>query len=216
MNFPLSIDPKYDIDPDNQMVLRHFDEPPGSRVLEIGANDEHLASVLTDHGYHVLGIDLRPHTLDPSYINYHRIQADFCFLYEIGILAEQDCIISTSALEHFGLGTYPQDKTGDVNYDVIAMRCIYTLLKPGGTCYVTVPYGKHFLQHNNDWRVYNAAALQERFIDKFELVRKEFFVSAECSLGTNMDLLTQEQADEFVGVPPHVTVLAKLRKPIDG
>src|SRR5205085_663193 len=85
----------------------------------------------------------------------------------------------TSAIEHFGLCVYGQQEYVE-NYDKQAMSWIYHLLKPNGLCYITVPYGKE-LRDDGHWRVYNKAAIQDRFIGKFLVEEKIFFKSGGCS-----------------------------------
>ncbi len=231
----LIIDPIYnDMDADIERFFHHFNEPKESLILEIGCNQEWAAHILTDNGYKVMGIDLLSHHHSVPPVNYFRLRGDFCELARprtgsglppplspttsiamdesfVSILPQFDAIFSTSAIEHFGLRTYP-GCPGIPDYDAQAMRYMHNLLKPGGSCYITVPYGKDFITHNSDWRVYNAKALNERIIGNFSVDVKEFFKSDECLCPSKGREVTEEDANQYGGDPPHLTVFLKMRK----
>jgi SAM-dependent methyltransferase len=209
----MHVDAKYgQLDADTLLFLQHFDAPAGAKVLEVVANEEFSADILTDNGYQVTAVDLRafdhflPH-------RYNRIQADFL---DVELPGNFDAAFSTSAIEHFGLFVYDAPVT-DWDYDSKALSKIYRLLKPGGVCWITVPYGKNFVTAK-DWRVYDAVTLQERLIKKFLVDKKIFFKSADAvcpDLGGPVPLVAEEAANEYsLGeTHPHVTVLLQLRKP---
>jgi len=181
-------------------------------VLEVGANDEYAANILTDNGYNVLGVDLLPHKLKEK-CNYTRKVIDFC-----GADLERcfDCIFSLSAIEHFGLTTYG-DKENDLPYyDVVAMHKMYSMLNHGGTCYITVPYGKYHLTHGVHWRVYNKESLRSRIVQKFKVEKICYFTSGSAIIGgvcrNPYQPVIEKEADRYSGYPPHVTVLLKMKK----
>lgn len=203
------------MDADIEMVLKHFDEDKDSLIIEVGANQECLAQILTDHGYKVLGVDLQEYS-EGIPINYHRIKGDFCVLASQNAFSKVDCVISTSALEHFGLGTYPQcpGKLETIeDYDAQAMTHIYNILKPGGTAYITVPYGKNFKVDGMHWRAYDKKELYERYIKNFLLEKKIFFKSAGCDVPDVDGIVEEAEADKYEVGNPHLTSFLKLRKP---
>ncbi len=215
----LTINPSYgDLDNDTLMVLSRFNLPTGSSVLEVGANEEPTACVLADNGYRVTAVDLRPPRESGLPVNYVRLEGDFVTLASSLRNGQFDACISTSALEHFGLGTYRGfEKTLDPYYDVKAVEVIYTLLKPGGLFFVTVPYGREFTVNAPHWRVYDREALRERIVRDFEVVEKVFFKSADAGVpddgGYPVPLVREEDADQFEpGDKPHLTVFLCLRK----
>jgi hypothetical protein len=165
------VDEKYgQLDVDTQMFFRYFNSENIQSILEVGANEEPSAAILTDNGFDVTGVDLREH--DPKYpVNFTRIKDDFVKL--ASSLGKFDCAFSTSAIEHFGLNVYGSDV--DPNYDIKAMSLMYDVLKDNGTCYITVPYGKYFIE-DTDWRVYNSEKLQERIVGNFKVEKKLFFL----------------------------------------
>ena len=75
-----------------------------------------------------------------------------------------DAIVSVSAIEHIGLGSYnndPKDPDGDTK----TMRLAYKWLKPGGWMYLDVPYrptGPYSV--NSNFRAYDEAAIRSRLI----------------------------------------------------
>jgi hypothetical protein len=199
---------------DSAQFLKHFVEPQGALIIALGDNDEASAQVLTDNGHKVLGVDLRPRT-DALVPTYFRLQGDFVRLCEKGVLPKVDCVYSLSALEHFGLGTYsgcPGPPAGN-NYDQWACDQVYGLLRPGGAFYLTVPYGKEFIVHGKDWRVYCTSSLRQRIVHPGLVIEeKVFFKSAGCDVPDTDGIVREEDADQYHGNPPHLTVLLRLRK----
>lgn len=215
----LWIDPAYGdrLCADAQMFLRYFQEPLSACILAVGDNDEISARVLAENHYQVLGIDLREHCY-PS-VKYFRLKADVSYLILTKTLPEVDCIYSLSAIEHFGLGTYPDpvwpDPVLDADLDAKVLMQFWHILKPNGTIYLTVPYGEKYIVHGTDWRVYNQKELKKRLIQDYQVEEKVFFKSAHAACpdnGESIPLVTEEDANQYSGEPPHVTCLLKLRK----
>lgn len=201
-------------DCDTMIFLNHFAEdflPTRSntiKVLEVGANEEDAARILTSVGVDVLAIDLREESGYITERNHQRIIGDFVQM-AFYLSRDFDVIYSTSAVEHFGLPVYGSPKIEC--YDQIAMSWMHGLLKPGGICYITVPYGKEF-QDEGDWRVYDETSLQQRIIGEFAVEKKIYFLSGGCCC-PDRDLIVEEKdANAYSGRPPHVTVFLKLRK----
>ena len=197
------------MDADSQMFFKHFDEIDNRLICEVGANEEHIADILTDNGHRVVGVDLRDISLIDKQPSYLRIKDDFITLAS-KLNPVFDVMASTSAIEHFGLCVYGQKEKVE-DYDSQAMDWMYELLKPEGTCYITVPYCGKF-REEQDWRVYDAYSLEKRIIRKFRIVEKVFFKSGGCICPDVNNIVSQENADKFSGDPPHVTVLLRMRK----
>ena len=51
-------------------------------------------------------------------------------------------ILCLSTVEHIGQHAYGEQKSGDREAPLLALRHLYNLLKPGGSALVTVPFGK--------------------------------------------------------------------------
>lgn len=210
----LIIDPKYgEQDPDTNMVLTRWQVmPSGSRVLEVGCHDEHLCRILADNGYDMYGIDLRADDGGQFPLNFTRIQGDFV---QFPFAPEAfDMVVSTSALEHFGLGTYGEAFT-DPEYDRKAASRIHEVLKPGGVFHCTVPYWTHdFLVSGGDFRLYDQKGLTERIIGEFEVEEQQLFKSAgyACPDDGGNPPLVKEEDTRALGPDPHLGVFLKLRK----
>lgn len=213
-------------DADTEALFAVFDEERGSRVLEVGAHDEPVANILTEQGFHVIGVDLREYHAGQDLgranesrpCNYEYVRGDFCDLpYPIYSewLDHFDAIISLSAIEHFGLGTYDEGNP-HYYYDVIALRCMWEFLKEGGTAYVSVPFGSNYIEAPPHWRVYDGYSLRRRLVQDFHVEGAWAFVAAECEVaGRKCDwrsLITWEEACGYSGDPPHVSVIMKLKK----
>lgn len=213
-------------DADTQAFFQLFDEPVGGSVLEVGAHDEPVANLLTDHGFHVTGVDLReyhagqdmPNAPSPK-CNYRYIQNDFCALPEYvhrEFLGKLDCIISLSALEHFGLNTYGEGSQHPF-YDVIAARLIWDFLKEGGVAYITVPFGKHYVEAPPHWRIYDTFAVRTRLVQDFHVEFASAFIAGKVIIGGQERHwgfpLTMEEACEYDDPEePHVSLILKMRK----
>lgn len=205
------------LDADVRTFLEAFDEPLGSKILEVGAQEEYASNILSDMGHIVTGIDLRPYR-HPHPCNYEHIVGDFCMLPDEFLrehIGTFDAAFSTSAIEHFGLGTYGEGHPR-CGYDTIAMHIIWQLLRMGGMAYITVPYGGKYIQAGIHWRSYDKESLNDLIIQSFEVIEKKFFMSGELKVGKKIyhvgDELTPKEADAMPGEPPHSTVFLKLCK----
>jgi len=187
-----------------------FTERPPGRVLEVGAHDESIAYVLAEAGFDVVGVDLReydrPHGL---HFRQRHLVGDF---NQMHFQDEFDAIVSTSAIEHFGLNTYGE-RIYDDDYDVKAVGKIWTAVKPTGVFYVTVPFGSTFQVQKPDWRIYDSAALRARIIQGFTVEARDYFASAPAGRYQQGDNLTERDAMEYADTRhPHITVGLKMRK----
>lgn len=75
-----------------------------------------------------------------------------------------DAVVSVSAIEHIGLGSYENDPTHE-DGDRIAMERAFRWLKPGGWMYLDVPYRQPGGYHvTSNYRGYDEDAVQARLI----------------------------------------------------
>jgi hypothetical protein len=202
------------LDMDSYAMLQAFEAPEGSKVLCVGCHDEATANILQESGFSVTGVDLREYDKNLPSCNYQYLRGDFCDP-ELP-LEKYQAFVSLSAIEHFGYGTYQE---GSVHryYDVIAMRKAWEVLDWGGSAYITVPFGKTFVEGIPHWRVYDQRTIQDRLIQDFSLEGIFFFCSAtalvngvERAIG---DMLSLEEASSYDNPDvPHVTVFLILRK----
>ena len=135
--------------------------PQGAQVLEIGCAEANWITPMMQErpDLKIYGLDWRrceweqaaevrqANVLDTDY-------RQECF----------DAIVSVSAIEHIGLGSYENDPAHEYG-DTIAVTRAYTWLKPGGWMYLDVPYrpdGPYSV--NSNFRAYDEAAIQSRLI----------------------------------------------------
>lgn len=111
--------------------------PSGSRVLDFGATESELSLVAASHGYDVTSVDLRTYPLEHPNLRCLVGPAE-----DLDDPAEPyDLIVSLSALEHVGLGSYGEDtKTLDLDRQLVER--FRSWLRPGGLFVLTVPYGR--------------------------------------------------------------------------
>lgn len=185
-------------DPEVSLFFNFFDEESNLKILEIGAHDNAAAQILAISGHDVTGVDLRE-TDQVSHKNYKHIVGDFCNM-PIKFYKKQygtyDCVITISAIEHFGLGVYG-DESDKEYYDVVAMNHAYNMLKPGGRCYIVVPFGGKFITVKPHWRVYDFGAIKDRLQQNFKFSHAQIQCSEKVAVhgtwyepNTPMDLNT--------------------------
>jgi cyclopropane fatty-acyl-phospholipid synthase-like methyltransferase len=133
--------------------------PKGAAVLEIGcAEADWQTPMLKERpDLRIYGIDWRDcqrpgHVFKGDVITYEFPPGSF------------EAIVSVSATEHIGLGSYNNDPL-DADGDTKSMLKAYRWLKPGGWMYLDVPYrpdGPYSV--NSNFRAYDEAAIQSRLI----------------------------------------------------
>lgn len=215
-------------DMDTAALINVFDEAPNSLILEVGAHDEPVANMLSDLGHRVVGVDLREYnpgedtgkglSKDSPACNYRYVRADFCDLpadFVRDYLGRFDSVISLSALEHFGLGTYAEGPRHEF-YDVIAMRTAWSLLRDGGSAYVTVPFGRQFFTNASHWRVYDDNAIKTRIVQDFVVEGEAYLAATDIDVNGQIkragSVVPKSEAMTYVGNPPHLSAVLKLRK----
>lgn len=111
--------------------------PPGSRVLDFGSTESEFSIVAASHGYQVTSMDLRAYPLEHP--NLHAVVGPA----EDADDPEEpfDLIVSLSALEHVGLGSYGEE-TKSLDLDRRLVERFHRWLRPGGNFVLTVPYGR--------------------------------------------------------------------------
>lgn len=204
-------------DPESDLFFEIFDEPVGSKILEVGAQHSPISSLLAKSGFKVWGVDLRDSDQE-SHENYTHITGDFCKLpnqFYKDHFGTFDCVVAISAIEHFGLKTYGE-QFGREYYDVTAMRYTYDLLKTGGVCYLVVPFGGKHVEVLPSWRVYSWASFTDRLVQDFNIeyfdlkcTEKMFAPGREINPGESVDFMTATL--NTLGFP-HIGSICKLRK----
>lgn len=209
-------DPRWELDADTAMFLRRWDEPPGGKVLEVGANEERAGECLADYGWHVVGHDLRSHQSlpedKPRPGSWSHVVGDFVELAKMLPDGCFDAAFSLSAVEHFGLNVYGYGKHVE-DLDVQTMQQIHRVLRPGGTCHLTVPFC-HCYREERDWRVYDERSVRERLVGDFAVEDEVYFKSGGCCCPDVDGIVTKADAVRYDGGLPHITIYMKLRKQI--
>jgi 2-polyprenyl-3-methyl-5-hydroxy-6-metoxy-1,4-benzoquinol methylase len=143
------------------LSLARLYESSQIEILDVGSAESLLAYELASLNYTVTAIDIRPMTL--SHPNLKFIKCDIC--QPVLSTASFDCVIALSTIEHIGLGWYG-DEIGE-SLDHKAVQQIYSLIKPGGSFILTVPYGKGAVTPVH--RIYDRDSLQ-KLIQNFSIV----------------------------------------------
>jgi SAM-dependent methyltransferase len=141
----------------------------GGIVLDVGAKE---GLPITD----LILLNNQVYSIDPNISNL--TQRGNLLLFKEDIRSTSfssnffDAVIVVSTLEHIGVcgryGVIQSDDDGDIN----AMREIYRILKPGGRCLVTIPYGSGRSLPLN--RLYNANRLKQ-LLERFLVIELQFF-----------------------------------------
>lgn len=74
-----------------------------------------------------------------------------------------DAVVGISSIEHIGLGHYAKDPL-DPDGDTHCMQRVVRWLKPGGSVYADVPYGRRYAVAGTSHRVYDEPALTSRLL----------------------------------------------------
>ena len=142
----------------------------GSLVLDVGCSESLLSHELVARGLRVVGLDIRDYPFRNKYIRFLRRNV-MCTCLPANLF---DAIIIISTIEHVGLDAYGQT-VKDTMGDIIAMRELRRILKPGGYLFLTTPYvGSGPLRVTSFERNYNRSRLDE-LISGFGVVREDYF-----------------------------------------
>ena len=124
----------------------------GATILDVGAAESTLAVSLASLGYRVTAIDIRPYPL--AHPSLETVESP---IQEWDNDRLFDVVTCVSTIEHVGLGAYGEPP-GDEDSDMVAMRRIRELTKPGGLLVLTVPLGEAGV--DDVQRTYDHAGLQ--------------------------------------------------------
>ncbi|MBW3549184.1 MAG: class I SAM-dependent methyltransferase [Actinobacteria bacterium] len=125
--------------------------PSGASVLDVGGAESTLALALASRGHAVRVVDPRGYPLA-----HPGLTVSACPLSELRLSDPVDCAVALSAVEHFALGHYGA-AAGD---DRDALMRLRSLVRPGGTLVLTVPFAAHARVEGFE-RVYDLETLEE-------------------------------------------------------
>lgn len=146
---------------------------PGAAVLDVGAAESSVALSLASLGYRVTAVDIRGYPFTHPNLTVRESLLDG-WPEGTGF----DGAILLSAVEHFGLGAYGET-AGASDADLVAMKKIRALLRPGGHLFLTVPFGKRDITPLQ--RIYDDAMLAT-LLEGFEVVDRQIGEKQESSV----------------------------------
>jgi SAM-dependent methyltransferase len=124
----------------------------GASILDVGAAESTLAFSLASLGYRVTALDVRPYPLaHPS------LETVVASIQDWDHNESFDAVVCLSTIEHIGLSAYDDPSTGDGS-DLVAMRRMRELTKPGGLLVLTAPMGRASV--NEFQRTYDQTGLE--------------------------------------------------------
>jgi len=147
--------------------------PERGRVLDVGctAGLNLLPIILSELGYEVYGIDLRPFKIRSN--NFQLIIADARHLPFRNVF---DVCYSVSTIEHIGLPSTVSvvlSEIEDLEGDVKAIKEMQSIVKSKGVIMITVPFGKSDILPVIASRIYDASGI-ERLLNGLTIVAEEY------------------------------------------
>jgi SAM-dependent methyltransferase len=126
---------------------------PGAKVLDVGATESSVSLSLATLGYDVTALDPRP-----SPLSHERLRSVVARIEDWDEGEEFDAVLCLSTIEHIGTPAYGQPAT-EGRADLVAMRRMRELTRPGGVLVLTTKVGRASLDDFE--RVYNRTGLDE-------------------------------------------------------
>jgi SAM-dependent methyltransferase len=167
----------YDTTPDARLyeytfVIERLSHKPKGKVLDVGctSRDNFLAPALAAIGWEVYGIDSRLFRLE--YPGFHFVSGDITHT----IFPDRffDAVYAVSTFEHMGISGRYGIKTNIKDIDFKVMTEISRILKPGGSLFITVPYG--YGRILKSWaRIYDWERLK-LLLDNWKTDTKKYFI----------------------------------------
>lgn len=183
--------------------------PERGRVLDVGctAGLNFLPITLSELGYEVYGIDLRPFKIRSN--NFQFIIADTRHLPFRNVF---DVCYGVSTVEHIGLPSTVSavlSKIEDPEGDIKAIKEMQNIVKPNGIMIITVPFGKSDILPLISSRIYDANGI-ERLLNGLTIVAEEYVMK----IGDIWRRVSQNEAAKADHASEEMAVaMFKLRKP---
>ena len=152
---------------ENSWVLNNLGK--GKNVLDVGCCCSFLLYELIGRGYNTYATDFNDYDYKEK-INFVKADLTKRMPFKKDFF---DSIILISTLEHIGLGQY--NDTLKKSGDIVALKNLKRILKPGGRILITIPISKEFFLIKEKKRKYDKKALS--VITKgFTLEKEEYFM----------------------------------------
>lgn len=169
--------------------------PAGAGVpaLDFGSGGSWVvASDLLSKGWKVTSLDLEHHPMPGQVKSVVKNILDLDL--ETELAEKYELIVACSSIEHVGLaGRYSQTKS-EPNGDLLAMRVLKNLLRPGGEIIITIPIGLDFV-HEPMHRVYGVERIYQLFWG-FKIIDEHYWIPTREGWKPS----TFEEAHEFVSI----------------
>lgn len=182
-------------------VLRALQLPLASRILDVGARWSTLSMSLASLGYRPVAVDLGELTNPRSGPDLVRADIRKPPFRE----GSFDAAVMISTLEHIGVGHYDVRKREDD--DVLVMRTLSALVRPGGLLLLTVPFGRAGVGPSQ--RAYDSRRLREVLVG-WDPAETRFFVLKD---GRWREAPESEASEADSVIVTRAVALLTLRRP---
>jgi SAM-dependent methyltransferase len=134
-------------------------------ILDIGCVHSRLPIALASRGCRMVGLDFLPYP--HRHPNLQAVRRDATGAPFRG--ASFDAVVAVSVIEHIGIGHYGDPSAEGADRETV--REIARILKPGGRCVITLPFGRPLTDDSK--RVYDSPHLQ-RLLAPLRLLHIEY------------------------------------------
>lgn len=214
-----AIEEEFEMQSYSGVTSRHYEYPFGiaelvklskkskvNTVLDAGSFGSPFGLILASLGFRVSGVDIS--MWDVNFPGFKSEVGDLKNLKHKDGSFDAVAIIST--VEHCGLARFREDV--DEDGDIRAMKEMWRVIRKGGYCILTVPYGKSFRVHENKHRVYDKKSFKKRLVGKFSVLKTSYF--APFNTPNQFEPATEKQAASINPVPngSHGVICVVLQK----
>lgn len=172
------------------LVARRIHERQPARHIDVGSRiDGFVAHVASFRDIDV--VDIRP--MKNNIPGVHFLQADLMSAVPESLVETTDSLSCLHTIEHFGLGRYGDRLDADGH--LVGLKNLLTILRPGGTLYLSVPIGPQRIEFNAH-RVFSIAYLLQMFEGQC-ITEKFSYVDDLGDLHRNVALSDESIANNF-------------------
>lgn len=148
--------------------------PTPTHILNAGCGSGEFTLILAQLGCTVVGFDPVPEYIDyaqqqaakTGLTNCHFMVATIEDFVQKPLTEQYDCIFATDVIEH-------------IEDDLGAVKCLISLLKPGGNLFIVVPGGPYLFGFHDEqlghYRRYSLRQLRQTLPDNLEILKLRYF-----------------------------------------